>query len=134
MRSLVIFRSANNNLTVLPDGITELAKLELLDVGINMLETLPKDIGKLESLRFLYIGRNRIDRIPESIGNCQKLQELDAAYCGVLRLTNALSDIRKLENVYIDSRTVMFYQNPRNAWRQRVKVVDGDSNIYRTSQ
>ncbi|MCB0698248.1 MAG: hypothetical protein KDC11_00290, partial [Chitinophagaceae bacterium] len=114
--------------------MTVLKKLELLNVGDNYLESLPENIGNLTELRFLYINRNKLFNIPESVANLQNLQELDAVRCGVLKLTNAFSDIWTLENVYIDERTTPFYQNPQFIGRQNIEIVGRERNFYRPTQ
>jgi Leucine-rich repeat (LRR) protein len=99
-----------------------------------MLQRLPEQIGNLKNLRFLYLQKNRLSEIPLSIGNCQKLQELDVAYCGVIILPYTLSDIQKLDLVYIDTRTTCFYPQPKNVFRQKIIVVDFADTRYRSSQ
>ena len=82
----------------------------------------------------MYLNYNRLTLIPESVSKCEKLQELDVVRCGVLRLSDAFSDIWSLENVYVDERTVMFYQNPRFLQRQRIVVVRPADLFYRPTQ
>jgi Leucine-rich repeat (LRR) protein len=118
----------------LPEELTRIKTLDLLDLGNNYLESLPSSLGNLFALRFLYINHNRLGNIPESIVKCQKLIELDVVRCGAMRMPNGLGDIRSLEYVYIDERIIPFYQNPRNRFIQNIFVVTNDQLLYRRSQ
>jgi hypothetical protein len=134
LQKLTALRVNTNHLKALPEEITRLKKLEVLDVGNNYLEHLPENIGNLSALRYLFINRNLLRAIPESVSKLESLQELDAVRSGVMKLTNAFSDIWSLEYVYIDERTIPFYQNPRFMWRQQIIVVERESNMYRPTQ
>jgi hypothetical protein len=88
----------------------------------------------MQNLRFLYLNKNKIQSLPESIGKCQKLQELDVVRCGIIRMPSSLNTIRALENVYIDERTIPFYENRQYRFRQVIHVIQPGDLLYRPSQ
>jgi hypothetical protein len=64
------------NLTTLPESITDFKDLVYLYLENNHLTSLPDRFGNLTNLRYLNIGGNKIDRLPESFINLSKLQGL----------------------------------------------------------
>jgi Leucine-rich repeat (LRR) protein len=103
-------------------------------VGNNYLVGITENIGNLSNLKYFYLNINRLIKIPSSIGNCKQLYELDVVRCGALVLPAELSELPRLELVYMDNRTTPFYQNPRYRLRQSIRVVGGDELLYRSSQ
>ena len=60
-------------MTVLPKGILELKKLEILELGVNSLTTLPKEIINLKFLKELDIYNNCFKLVPNSIQHLNNL-------------------------------------------------------------
>jgi len=123
-----------NKIDTLPASIYNENKLNYLDAYNNELEFISSDIKKLSALRFLFLGRNHLKYIPEELAYCSLLQELDVVYCGVINLPSSLSNLRKLELVYIDNRTIPFYSNLRMRYRQTIQVIPNGKYPYRFSQ
>lgn len=70
----------DNNLTdTIPDGITALSALEVLDLSQNSLSgAIPLNLGSMTSLVNLSLGNNDLTgKIPESIGSLVNLENLD---------------------------------------------------------
>ena len=109
-------------------------KLSYLDAYNNELTFISSAIKNLSSLKFLFLGRNHLKYIPEELAFCSLLQELDLVYCGVINLPQSLSNLPKLELVYIDNRTIPFYSNLRMRYRQNIHVIPNGQYPYRFSQ
>jgi len=56
--------SNKNQLTNLPESITNLSKLIDLDLSNNQITNLPESIGKLSNLTGLYLGDNPLETPP----------------------------------------------------------------------
>lgn len=69
----------DNRLTVLPDSIGQLARLERLSVGGNALAGLPASVGRLKKLVNLNVARNRMTTLPSALGDGSALEEFDAS-------------------------------------------------------
>lgn len=134
LTTLTTLRIPSNQLKHIPDAVASLTALDYLDAGNNYIETMTENIGNLVNLKFLYLNKNRLKKIPASIGKCQKLQELDVVRCGAMVLPPELADIPRLENVYMDERTIAFYQNPAYRFRQYIIVVQPGDLLYRSTQ
>lgn len=65
-----------NQLQSLPDGISSLKFLQVLNCSCNQIQSLPESIGCLESITILKANGNQLTTIPSGIGRCKNLQEL----------------------------------------------------------
>lgn len=66
-----------NSLKKLPDEITCLSNLEILNLSNNALKHLPNLLGNLRNIRTLNIGNNKdLKSLPKSLGQAQKLRDL----------------------------------------------------------
>lgn len=68
----------NNKLTLIPDEIGSLQKLQILSLRNNELRTLPSTMSLLLCLEELYIDNNRIAEPPLPLGSLVKLRKLEA--------------------------------------------------------
>jgi Leucine-rich repeat (LRR) protein len=57
--------------------ITDLSRLEELNLSKNRFEIFPKETARLKNLRVLILSRNRLGYIPKNIAKYPKLEELD---------------------------------------------------------
>ncbi|KMS97570.1 hypothetical protein BVRB_5g125940 [Beta vulgaris subsp. vulgaris] len=75
-----------SNLKCLPDTITRLSNLQLLElVDFDKLEELPENLGELESLTHLSLcSCEGIKSLPNSLANLTNLTTLDLQYCETL--------------------------------------------------
>jgi len=82
-------RVRRSGLTVLPDSICKLPKLQNLDVCENDLCHLPEQFGDLCSLECCFLNRNALRELPSSIGKLSLLKHLEAREnklgCGALK-------------------------------------------------
>ncbi|XP_057822907.2 disease resistance protein RFL1-like [Cryptomeria japonica] len=83
MKQLVCLRLARLPINKLPESITELNKLQILDLSTcNQLECLPSGIGKLVSLKYLdFCYCQRLQSLPSGISRLLSLQYLRSEGC-----------------------------------------------------
>ena len=77
-RTLRQLHLEGNRLTLLPDEIGQLVKLEQLILCRNALRALPEGVAALPALVLLDVSGNQLDALPEGPWQCPRLQELDA--------------------------------------------------------
>lgn len=116
--SLEILDLSNNQLSRLPDEITQLSKLRIIFASNNLFDTLPEILGQCENLemvgfkankinqvpaqalpmklRWLILTDNRIESLPDTLGERPLLQKL--ALAGN-RLTHLPQNMRQLHNL-----------------------------------
>lgn len=116
--SLEVLDLSNNQLSTLPDEITQLHKLKIIFASNNCFTTLPEALGQCENLemigfksnqikevsekalpeklRWLILTDNHLQTLPSSLGDCPRLQKL--ALAGN-RLTSLPSTLYKLKNL-----------------------------------
>tara|TARA_Y100001968_G_C19005386_1_gene547938 strand:- start:15 stop:650 length:636 start_codon:yes stop_codon:yes gene_type:complete len=73
MTQLSVLYANYNQLTQLPDNITNLENLFFLVLSFNEITSLPEEIGNLTNLYWLDMGYNELESLPESIGNLENL-------------------------------------------------------------
>lgn len=65
-----------NQITTIPDNISDLSNLNTLYLGGNQIVNLPNDISNLPSLQTLDLGNNQLTSLPENIANLSNLNNL----------------------------------------------------------
>ena len=86
------------NLTDIPDSISNLVYLEILDIQDWSLEKLPLVITKLYSLKTLSIrGNQYLKTLPDELANLTELEMLDISDTGFEVIPNVLSSLEKLK-------------------------------------
>ena len=58
----------------IPEGISALSSLEMLQVSNNNISVVPKTLGRIFTLKMLDISHNRITKLPQEIANLKNLQ------------------------------------------------------------
>ena len=84
----------SNALTRLPDGITQLGKLSMLDLGQNALRELPAHFGRLSSLKHLYLSANKLIALPLDMGTRRWLDSTSAYFWQVISANWRLWTVR----------------------------------------
>ncbi|MFM8003489.1 MAG: leucine-rich repeat domain-containing protein, partial [Dolichospermum sp.] len=74
--NLTVLFLGNNQLTALPDSITQLSNLRNLCLSNNQL-TLPESIAQLSNLTVLDLSDNKLTTLPEAIKQLSQLEKLD---------------------------------------------------------
>lgn len=106
-QNLVKLVLSNNNISELPESISNLPSLEELNLSVNKLKELPRGFGAFPKLRILDLSYNGITTVPEQIGLLNHCEELLLSFneIGVLPASlGRLAELRdlKLSNNYLE--------------------------------
>lgn len=71
------FYLQNNCLKKLPNELTELTKLMIINVSNNKLKSLPENMNNLKNLNTLNISNNKITKLPKSLGMLENLEKIN---------------------------------------------------------
>jgi Leucine-rich repeat (LRR) protein len=94
LRKLNVLWAINCNLTVLPDTISRLQMLLELRVNGNKLTALPENLGDMTSLLSLWVYKNRLRTLPSSIGKLSNLLKIIAFNNELETLPNSIGQLR----------------------------------------
>jgi Leucine-rich repeat (LRR) protein len=76
LKSMVECDVSTNFLTVIPESITALAHLRLLDVHDNRIQEVPPNTSRLVCLEELNVSENRIKRLDSELGMVPSLRKV----------------------------------------------------------
>ncbi|XP_067934863.1 uncharacterized protein [Watersipora subatra] len=85
------------SLQSIPELVTKLTSLEVLDLSNNGVRQIPDSLGSLTLLRELNLSRNPIEVLPESITALSSLEKLDLSSCEISQLPDSLIQLQKLK-------------------------------------
>ena len=89
----------NNEFGDFPEEVLVFNRLEYLNISENNIPELPVDIGKLEQLRDLLIWDNPLESLPDAIGDLKNLESLEADWTGLQVLPLAISRLTSLKRL-----------------------------------
>ncbi|XP_067932916.1 leucine-rich repeat-containing protein 1-like [Watersipora subatra] len=94
-----------------PEVVTKLTSLEVLDLSNNGVRQIPDSLGSLTLLRELNLSGNPIEVLPESITALSSLEKLDLSSCEISQLPDSLIQLQKLKVLRIISysKTSIFH-------------------------
>ena len=92
---------ANNNLTVIPEDISKLTKLQFLNLNNNNFTVIPESICNLSQLQILNLENNNLTVIPESIGNLSQLRSLFLGFNNLLTLPKSIINLTNLKTIWL---------------------------------
>src|SRR5271165_5742242 len=101
LKKLQVLRAVKNNLTVLPKSLFQLKELQGLYIWANRLTELPAAIGELDQLEELDVSKNRLGALPESIGRLNRLWGLYAQGNELRELPESIGQLRQLQRLYL---------------------------------
>jgi hypothetical protein len=81
----------------LPDTVTNLQRLEDLDLGRNGIRSVPPQVGSLRRLKRLALDYNEIHEIPSFVGDLTNLEELSLNSNGGVVLPQSLAGVKGLK-------------------------------------
>jgi Leucine-rich repeat (LRR) protein len=101
-------RSAQNK--PLPDTLSNLQKLEELDLGRNGLRSVPPQVASLRGLKKLSLDYNDIRVLPAFVGDLKNLEELSLNANGGMRLPPSLVGLKGLKVYMGNNRLTLLAQ------------------------
>lgn len=90
-----------NEISEIPDEIGDLSRLKYLNLKSNNISKFNSFICNLSKLENLNIGSNSMEEIPSCIQNLSKLKNLDISSNGIKTLPRSFYNLKKLENLDI---------------------------------
>ncbi|MFN6131807.1 MAG: COR domain-containing protein, partial [Synechococcaceae cyanobacterium] len=88
-----------NQLTVLSEGLGELAQLRRLDLSRNQLTALPETLGQLTNLQDLQVWHNSLTRLPNSLKDLKSLQCINVAGNDLIEIPSTLCSLPHLTTI-----------------------------------
>uniref|UniRef100_A0A2C9LYT1 PDZ domain-containing protein n=1 Tax=Biomphalaria glabrata TaxID=6526 RepID=A0A2C9LYT1_BIOGL len=104
---LKILDLGSNDLENLPPSIGSLPALEELWLDCNYLTELPPEIGNLKKLSILDVSENQLEYLPEEIGGLQSLTDLCLSQNGLEYLPEGIGNLRKLAILKVDMNRLL---------------------------
>jgi Leucine-rich repeat (LRR) protein len=120
-RQLRRLRLYGNDFSGLPESMTALRRLLLLDIGMTELPAVPDWITQLTELRWLGIGDLLLSELPPSLASLRRLATLDASENRLADLPAWLADLHRLDHLYLSGNR--FEQLPEVIGRMPQLVV-----------
>lgn len=115
-----------NEITVLPPSLSNLQRLECLQLTFNFLEALPQEIGELTSLKALYVAFNLLRSIPEEIGQLSSLRELMLTANQLESVPQSISQLINLEELFISCNRLNELPNLSRMVKLRILLASGN--------
>ena len=111
-----------NELTSLPESITNLTQLESLYLYDNKLTSLPESIGNLTLLQNLSLSSNQLTELPETIGNLTQLKTLTISANQLTELPESIGNLTLLKT--LDIRGNQFSDSEKENIRKMMSHVE----------
>jgi len=90
-------------ITALPDELTELTDLRVVQIENTGLKLLPESIGRLNGLTQMFLCDNKLTSLPESIGQLTELKTLNVYENKLTSLPESIGRLAKLETLGMDT-------------------------------
>jgi myosin heavy subunit len=102
LRLLVILNLHNNLLTGFPgEAVKSLVQLRMLNISQNQLKSLPDELSCLPMLEVFDASNNQIESIPDGLGNIVSLEALDLSHNQIQEIPEWTSRLLSLEELYL---------------------------------
>ncbi len=92
---------SSNQLTTLPESLSEFKALRRLDLQDNRLTTLPESLGQLASLQTLLLDHNELTKLPKSLGRLSALRTLALQNNRLTTLPQELGQLTQLTELFL---------------------------------
>ena len=125
---VVLFHLKCVTMKEIPDLITLLSNLEVLNISHNRIERLPDSLGDLSNLCDLNVSYNKLEHLPDSIIELDKLKILNCGNNKLKELPYGF-EILKLEKLDI-SNNKLKYLNESFSELRYLKELDLQNNLF----
>ncbi len=89
------------NLRVIPEAVSQLRNLQVLDLSDNRFTEIPKQVFRFAKLHTLNLSDNHIMTIPDALGQLADLEILNLSNNQITSIPDALGQLTKLKILYI---------------------------------
>ncbi|MFK7786593.1 MAG: leucine-rich repeat domain-containing protein [Crocinitomicaceae bacterium] len=115
LKSLTELKLACNDFTRIPDGISKLSNLKILEFeggacGATPISHVPPSIGQLKKLESFSLGYSKepVKELPESFYSLQNLKRFSCHGCGLESLNEKVTNLKQLESLQLTN--LSFFQ------------------------
>jgi hypothetical protein len=106
LTQLQMLNLSRNKLTELPEALRQLTKLQSLDISNNQLTELPEWIGRFTELQLLNIANNQLTSLPEWINQLLKLKYLFLTSNKLQRLPESIGQLTHLRDLEVENNVL----------------------------
>ncbi len=93
-------------LQLIPEQISNLQSLEILDLNNNSIIHIPDSIGALNNLKYLDLSNNNIITLPNPIGSLISLEYLNLSGNKIGELPKSFNKLKSLKSLKIDNKLI----------------------------
>lgn len=93
---------AENRLTEIPSGISDLGQITKLDLSGNNLSTFPVSICTLANLQWLNVSYNKVDEIPREVAGLTSLTHLYLQHNCIIKVTGSICQLSSLRELALN--------------------------------
>lgn len=120
----------NDNLTVIPEGISKLTNLKTLDLSGNNFKVLPKTLKSLSKLQVLYLNDEKqfdLEKSMDVLNSLTGLKELHLENDKLQSLPKQFENMKSLEMLYLNDNN--FMELPKQIMRlDHLRLLDFKNN------
>jgi hypothetical protein len=97
-----------NEISKIPDAISELKKLTELNLNSNQISEIPDVISTLKNLTKFNLFNNQISEIPDAISELKNLTELDLNSNQISKIPEAILKLKNLKILMVRNNPILF--------------------------
>ncbi len=107
LSNLQMLYLGHNKLVTLPETLPKLLQLNVLDLSFNQLPFVPEIVGQISNLKALHLSDNHLTLIPEAIARLSNLQVLDISFNRLTAVPEIFGRFSILEELYISENLLI---------------------------
>ena len=96
----------SNNINSIPSELSQLQKLEKLDLYWSKINNIPSELSQLQNLKILHLSFNKINNIPSELSQLQNLKTLDLSGNEINNIPPELSQLQNLKTLDLSGNEI----------------------------
>ena len=128
---------SGRNLTIIPENIFKLTKLEVLHLNHNNITKIPKQIAHLKKLKSLKLSYNKLNHIPSEIFMLTELEHLHLSHNKIHKIALDILKLSHLKELYLFGNNIYGLTLPKyiNNYKQIKEQLDNfDTKLEKSKQ